>query len=280
MAKLPKGLDHARAFALIKPYVSFNYAQYKFVKRKVKGKTKRVRIEVKHSSAEKAKVSKYFQLIYGGKASADDENGEPGLQSSPRYHLKKKLSPKQRRIAEEYARIPPGYPELKGVLIPVANEGDKPKIKFKKTKDGVPYLAINEDSVESNVIPFYEYEDYPNQVLDEPVSVVSRALKDDPTGKNYRIICGRAMTGNTYARSGIAKKVAHFFETYDDAEKWCTGIVSYTYKRKMSWDQYNRDLYDGKVLKQGAAKLARKAAKKKKPSAKGKKHVRKSKRAR
>ncbi len=234
-------MTHAAAYKLIRPYVTFPFQTYKKVrgKRKLQPPTKQT----------KAETVRYYFLLYGGKTKRGEKGGQPGLQSIPRYHLKKKLTRENRKLAEEYARIPKGFGKLKGVLIPVAHDGAKPTIKFKKTKSGKRYLQIGEDNVESNVLSFEEYETEEAQVLEEPERVVRRMLKDDPKGKAYKIVCGKGSTGNSYDRKAIVKEVARFFNDYDDASEWCTGIISHTYRSEKTYEAYKRALAKAKLAK-------------------------------
>lgn len=242
-------MTHAAAYKLIRPYVTFPFQTYK----KVRGKRK-LNPATKHTKAE---TVRYYYLLYGGKTKRDEKGGQPGLQSIPRYHLKKKLTKEQRKLAEEYARIPKGFGKLKGVLIPVAHDGHKPTIKFKKTKGGKRFLQVGEDSVESNVLSFSEYERDEGEVLENPSLVVRRMLKDDKGGKAFKIVCGKGSTGNSYDRKALVGEVVRFFDEYDDAADWCTGIISHTYRSTKTYQAYERALAKAKLAKRERAQAIR-----------------------
>lgn len=252
MAKLPAGLSHAAAYRKVRTYAAFKYPLSK------RGRP---------TASQKRKVTELYGLIYGGKTNHDRSGGEPGLESSPRYHLTKRLTKAQRRVALEYARIPTRQAKLlRGVLIPVAHDGHKPKITFSKTKGGKTQLTIGEGDVTSHTLSFEDYEEYEGELQVETEQVVRRALKDDPKGKRYRIVCGKGQTKQGYSRNYVEKRIAQMIERYDETEKWLTGIIGYSYKRKISWDRFNRDLAAGKVIKQKSAKAARRGSTKKKRS--------------
>lgn len=263
-------MTHAAAYKLIRPYVTFPFQTFK----KVRGKRK---LQPATPNTKRETVRYYF-LLYGGKTKRDEAGGEPGLQSIPRYHLTKRLTKEQRKLAEEYARIPRGYGKLKGVLLPVANENSKPSLRFKKTKTGKRYLQIGEDNVESNVLSFEEYEKEEGEVLEYPSRVVRRMLKDDPKGKAFKIVCGKGSTGNSYDRKALIGEVARFFEEYDDAGEWCSGIISHTYKSDKTYKAYSIALARAKLAQRIRAQAIRRGrikdpiAAKPRKGKKGKRH--------
>ena len=251
--------SNERKWALIQPYVTFTYRQYKRVRRKGKA----VRKLQKPTPATKRKVDKYFQLIYGGRTKRFDPknpNGEGGIASGPTYHWKKKLTKQQRAVAFDYAHIPhKGYEELRGVIIPVAHDGHKPKLHFEVTASGVPELVVGEGNVDTHYLRFVDYENESGESIDDIDPVLNRALRDAEGARKFNLVCGRHDGTVTYDRAQLKAKVHEIYNSdrYQEPELWMTGVIARKFKRTMSWKKFKKDLSAGKVFAKQKAQAAR-----------------------
>lgn len=244
------GLSYSRKFTLIAPYVTFR-----------RGKIKEL------EPAQKAQITRYYHLLYGRKIrekSADGKvtfSGESGLLSRPTYHLKK-VPKTHRRTVEKFAQTPAGYKKLRGALLPVRNEGEKPKVTYKRGKTGRVYIEVDEGSVERSFLAFEDYETEDLLITDNAGELVRRILKETKMGRKkrrFKIECGKHLSGKSFAEKDVAREVQRYFNEYKDTEKWCTGIEQFSYKSEKKFKNYIREEEAARKTKQKELKKIRKA---------------------
>lgn len=252
MAQSPKNLWNIR-YEAIKPYVT--------IKRGKGGKW---------TNHQKREIREYHGLLYGKRISRIDQRtgervyeGIQGLLARPVYHYKQRVRKAKRRVLQQYSATPGGYTKLKGFLIPVAQEGDKPKLTFSKGKDKRLILSIEEDHVSKKFYAFSDYETGELIVTDSAGELVERIIqktRKNRKGKEarFKIRCGKASSGDSFSEDTIAQEVQRYFNEYDNAEEWCLGIEEYTYKTSDDIKAYSKKERANRKAKQKALKTVRK----------------------